>query len=206
MSVGCYARLRSASAKQGILATILVFTLLAGIVPFNLVNSTEMCTMSCCATRGPHSVASHCSDSVCHLNPTAPKELEVVKQESAEEDGHAEHSPDTKPAPQAVTEESSAVPHPDHKHPTPSELSRSDAHHPEPLAVMSGAVIASACPRSCGALAGYSFNQHRPSEPSTLAALPSSRTLHCRISFSPALLSSLLQQQFPPRAPPFILS
>jgi hypothetical protein len=143
--------LRPVGAKYSVPATILVFALLASVVPFNLFGSTELCNMSCCAMRGPHSVASHCSDSVCHLN-------------------------------------------------------TSEAHHPQSPVSITGAVMASGCPRSCGAVTGYSVNQHRRSEPAVSAALTSPKKSQGRTLFSTALLSSLLQQQFPPRAPPFNLS
>lgn len=206
------AGLRLVGAKHNVLATILVFALLAGIVPFNLIGSIELCTMSCCAMRGPHSVASHCSGSVCHLDTLPRKEVAVAKQEPAGETGHSEpqaagQAPLTDPAANAVVKESSTVTagHLNHNGFAIPERLQS-AHHPQSPMVINGAVITSACPRSCGAVTAYSFSQHRQSEPAMPAAFTSPRKAQGRTPFSPALLSSLLWQQFPPRAPPSILS
>jgi hypothetical protein len=161
MSFRRNAGLRLVDAKTSFLAAILACTLLANVVPLSLAIQAEMCAMSCCATRGPHSAASHCTDNVCHLNHTAPAS---------------------------------------------SELIQPDPHFPEPLAVTNGPVIVSPCPRSCGAVAGYSLKRHRQSEPATPAELPSSNKLSACTSFGFAILANHLQRRFPPRAPPSTLS
>ncbi|HKX32073.1 MAG TPA: hypothetical protein VJ302_30585 [Blastocatellia bacterium] len=220
MLPGRYTRSRSVSAKGGFMATILVLALLTGAVPLNLLNSDELCTMACCAMRGPHSAASHCSDTVCHLDPGASKKKEVVKPEPAAEACHAE-PPAAKPAPPAAVAESSvprrrARPHAHDHHQGHQDLgasgpSRSGSAHPgvrplESTAVGAMAVIAAACPRSCGALTAYSFNQHRQSEPAASMAPAAPNSLLYLTPFGSVFLSSRLQRQFPPRAPPSNLS
>jgi hypothetical protein len=205
---------KSVGAKHSVLAVTLVFALLAGIFPFNLFASGELCTMSCCAMRGPHTLASHCSGSVCHLNPLQPKEgIEITRQEPAAQEHLtapqvAAHSPSADHSHKAESVTVTAR-HSSHNWPSKPKSARtkriqSDAHHPQLPVSINAVVMTSGCPRSCGAVTAYSFNQHRQSEPAMSAAL-TPPTSQSSTTFSPALLSSILQQQFPPRAPPFTL-
>jgi hypothetical protein len=213
--------LRPVGAKHRVLSVTLVFALLAGIVPFNLLASTELCTMSCCAMRGPHTVASHCSGSVCYLDASPSKEeIAAAKQEAKAEACHAE--PRTAGPPPSASQAHKAEPltvidrHSSHHRSSGPESApterlqagagHSGAHHSRLPVGISAAAMAGGCPRSCGAVTAYSFNQHRQSEPAMSTALTPPKNSQAHLPFSPALLSGLLRHQFPPRAPPSILS